>query len=65
MAHFTFNEKQGQINALIKRYGSKEKCYQALNIGLEKAQQANNVEVVEKFNELISHFDLYYGIFSI
>lgn len=65
MAHFTFNQKQGQINALIKKYGSKEKCYKALEIGLERAKAANDTVTVEKFLELIGHFDVYYGIFSI
>lgn len=65
MAHFTFDQKQGQINALIKKYGSKGKCYKALEIGLERAKAANDTETVEKFQELIGHFDVYYGIFSL
>lgn len=62
---FTETQKHGQINALIKRYGTKENAYKALNIGLTRATQAGDKVTIEKFNELISYFDITFGIFSI
>ena len=62
---FTSNEKQKQLNYLIKRYGSEQNAYQALQIGLQRATEAQNKEAIIKFNELISHFDVTIGIFSL
>lgn len=64
MAIFTDTQKHGQINSLIKKYGSKENAYKALQIGLQRATQAGDELTVQKFNELISYFDIAFGIFS-
>ena len=62
-----FNEQQkaGQINLLLKKYGNKENVYKALEIGMDRARQAGDKLTVEKFSELISYFDREFGIFSI
>lgn len=62
---FTEQEKRKNLNAIIKKYGSKEKAYRALEIGLSKAKQAGDELTVKKFLELISYFDREFGIFSI
>lgn len=62
---FTEQQKAGQINLLLKKYGSKENVYKALEIGLERAKQAEDKLTVQKFSELISYFDREHGVFSL
>ncbi len=53
------------LQDLIKRYGSKERVYSALEIAVENAKNAGNDEAVSKLQKLISVFDREYGVFSI
>ncbi len=61
----TYYENEAKLNGLKQKYGTIERVYYALEIALKNAQKVNNKQAINIINELITHIDLYHGIFSI